>query len=92
MNELGESTRYFVNGRQICCDRTFNNAKHSEQVELTPDQTVEFAWSESPQLCSLELQATAADTTTRTLRRIVVAVGLNRTKRQAATAVAGESL
>lgn len=91
VNEGGESIRYFANGSQLNCERTLNNAKHSEQVELAPDQTVEFAWSESPQLCSLELRATASDTTTRTLRRIVVAVGLNCADRQPTVSVEGET-
>lgn len=92
VNELGESIRYFANGNHLNCERTFHNAKHSEQVILAADQTVEFARSESPRLCSLELRATASDKTTRTLRRIVVAIGLNCTNRQAAAASAGESL
>lgn len=92
VNELGESIRYFANGRQLNCERILNNVKHSEHVELAPDQTVEFIWSRSPQLCSLELRAMASDNTTRALRRIVVAVGLNCTNRQPAAAVAGEPL
>ncbi len=92
VNELGERIRYFANGSHLNCERTFDNSKRSEQVELAPDQTVEFAWSESPQLCSLELRATASDTTSRALRRIVVAVGLNCANRRSAVSKEGERL
>jgi Tfp pilus assembly protein PilV len=89
--EPDASVTYSTSGNRLYCERLVAAKKQFEQVDLAHNQTAVLAYTQAMQLCSLEIRVTDDDKTPRTWRRIVSAVGLNGTSRQATVPIAGES-
>ncbi len=87
----GDSIQYSAPGSRLERERIIEVSRQVETIDLAQDQSVAFACSDDGKSCSLEIQFHTQDATTRTLRRVVVAVGLNCTSPPPVAVAAGDT-
>ncbi len=91
VSQRGESVKYSASGSRLTCERIIGTTRQVERVALAPDQTAEFTCSDNAMFCSLELKMTTQSGSSRKLRHIDAAVGVNGSRLQTALSLAEET-